>query len=65
MFYWKQRRDEKQYGVEGQKATKYYMWKDFAKFQMFGDKKAGPSSSSHYTAFRAQLKAFTLTEGKA
>ena len=39
VFYWKQRRDEKQYGVEGQKATRFYMWKDFAKYQMFGDKK--------------------------
>ena len=45
VFYWKQRRDEKQYGVEGQKATKYYMWKDFAKFQMFGDKKEIPQQT--------------------
>ena len=28
VFYWKQRRDEKQYGVEGQTANKFYMWKD-------------------------------------
>ena len=34
-----ERRDEKQYGVEGQKATKYYMWKDTAKYHLFGDKK--------------------------
>jgi len=39
VYYWKQRRDEKQYGVEGQKANKYYMWKDAAKYWMFGDKK--------------------------
>ena len=43
VYYWKQRRDEKQYGVEGQKANKYYMWKDASKYWMFGDKKEFPN----------------------
>lgn len=46
VFYWKQRRNEQQYGVEGQKATLFYMWKDFAKYQWtqqnVGDKKEIP-----------------------
>jgi hypothetical protein len=51
VYYWKQRRDEQQYGVEGQKANKYYMWKDAAKYFMFGDKK----EFSHLTFRGKQL----------
>lgn len=39
ILYWKQRRNEAQYGVEGQKANTYYMWKEPSKYEMFGDKK--------------------------
>jgi hypothetical protein len=38
VYYWKQRRDEKQYGVEGQRANKFYMWKAPEKYFMFAEK---------------------------
>jgi hypothetical protein len=47
IFYWKQRRDEKQYGVEGQRANKFYMWKDPSKYYMFADPKEWPSMTFH------------------
>lgn len=39
VYYWKQRRDERQYGVEGQAANKYYMWKSAGKYWLFASKK--------------------------
>lgn len=47
VFYWKQRRDEKQYGVEGQRANKYYMWKGPDKYYMFADKSEWPEMTFH------------------
>ena len=39
VIYWKIRGDEKEYGQEGQKASKYYMFKDETKLRMVASKK--------------------------
>ena len=38
-MYWKIRGDEKEYGQEGQKASKFYMFKDETKLRMVASKK--------------------------
>uniref|UniRef100_A0A7S0N8T3 Peptidase C1A papain C-terminal domain-containing protein n=1 Tax=Pyramimonas obovata TaxID=1411642 RepID=A0A7S0N8T3_9CHLO len=47
VYYWKQRRDEKQYGQEGQRANKFYMWKAPDKYYMFADKKEWAAMTFH------------------
>mmetsp|Transcript_16289 Transcript_16289/g.51181 ORF Transcript_16289/g.51181 Transcript_16289/m.51181 type:complete len:234 (+) Transcript_16289:315-1016(+) len=46
IYYWKVRKDEKDYGVEGQKASRFYMFKEPAKFFLFG--KSGEIKSNTY-----------------
>lgn len=36
ILYWKVRKDEKDYGVEGQRASRFVMFKDEGKFFLFG-----------------------------
>mmetsp|Transcript_7189 Transcript_7189/g.18457 ORF Transcript_7189/g.18457 Transcript_7189/m.18457 type:complete len:483 (-) Transcript_7189:19-1467(-) len=36
VMYWKMRSNEKDYGQEGQRASRFYMWKDASKFMEFG-----------------------------
>mmetsp|Transcript_11871 Transcript_11871/g.16087 ORF Transcript_11871/g.16087 Transcript_11871/m.16087 type:complete len:513 (-) Transcript_11871:66-1604(-) len=61
VYYWKQRRDEKQYGVEGQRANKFYMWKAPEKYYMFAPKNEWSSMTFQGKQMLWETHMFTST----